>query len=91
MTYENAEQNRAYIDGYVKARQADGMDWAIARVKLNELEEVMENKLAAKDNEIKELKAVLHATQRTYEEKILDLESQIEAHRIAWRHRNEAK
>lgn len=89
--YENSESNRAYIDGYVKARQADGMDWAIARVKLIELEEVMKKKLAAKDAEIAELKALIHAIQHNYEEKITDLESQIEAHKIAWRHRNEAK
>lgn len=90
LIYPDAADNRAYMDGFISAKKADGIDWAKARLALIELEQKTRSIIAAKDAEIADLKARLRVIERQYEDQILDLESQIEAHRIAWRHRNEA-
>ena len=85
MIYENNTDNRAYIEGYVRGIQATGLDWAKARVALEEAKEIMDKRLAAKDRELSKLRGIIHEK----ETKITELESEILAHKIAWRHRHE--
>lgn len=87
--YTTPGENRAYMDGYTRARQAGGLDWAELRIRVEAARDTVRDRLAEKDREIRRLRAELAAQREEYEGRILDLESQIEAHKIAWRHRRE--
>lgn len=87
--YESPDENRAYMDGYSKAIQADGMDWALARVELIALEDKVKAIIAQKDSEINRMKAMMRKQKEAYEAKVIDLESQLEAWKLAWKHRDD--
>lgn len=87
--YDAPAENRAYMEGFVKARQADGLDWAKAAVELVALREKVKAQIAGKDYEIYQLKLRMQKQREAYEEKITDLESQLEAWKLAWKHRGD--
>lgn len=84
--YEDPLDNRAYMDGFVSGRKSDFRDWVETLLAMDDLRKEMEAKLKEKDQLISALRGQIYEREKV----IIDLESQIAAHRVAWRHRDEA-
>ena len=54
-TYELPESNRAYIEGYLSGKKADGLDWSLAEGRLLD-EKAEKEKLAAEEADAKMLR-----------------------------------
>ena len=89
MRLNTPEENRAYVDGFIAANKANGLDWARVRVLLERVRAEYKARIDKKDDEIRRLRSMLVSQREEYESKIIDLESHIEALKIAWKHRNE--
>lgn len=88
--YDAPADNRAYMDGWLKATQASGLDWAKARIEIERIADEVRALISKKDTEILTLKGQLRKQKEEYEAKLLDMESQLEAWKIAWKHRSES-
>ena len=88
--FKTPDENRAYMDGFIKGRQKDDLEWWQVRMAVEAAKDLYTKTVAKKDAEIERLKEEKKRQRDEYERRIIDLESQIEAHKIAWRHRNEA-
>lgn len=87
---------QGYIDGTLKVKRANGLDWAEARVEVLNAMDRARQMMAEKDAQIAALRRELEETVkgaermlREQEEKYIDLESRYEAVCLAWKHRKE--
>ena len=83
------KENAAYMQGFVKGRQKDDIEWWQVRLAVDAAYVLYKQTVAAKDAEIARLRAEIENTTKEYEKRIIGLESEIEAHKIAWRHRRD--
>ena len=51
--YSTPGENRAYMEGYTRARQAGGLDWAELRIRVEAARDTVRDRLAEKDREIR--------------------------------------
>ena len=90
-TLETPAENRAFMDGWVEATRASGLDWAKARVEMERVADEVRAVIGRKDGEILKLRGKLRQQKEAYEAKIISLESELEAWKLAWKHRGEAE
>lgn len=72
-----------------KGKQKDDIEWWQVRLAVDAAYALYKKTVATKNAEIARLRAENESMRQVYEKRIIDLESQIEAHKVAWRHRYE--